>query len=111
MPDCIFCSIINGSVASDKVYEDEFVCAFRDIAPKAPVHILIVPKMHLRDVSAVNAENSQFVAKCFEAAAKIAESEKVTGGYRIISNNGALAGQTVFHLHFHLLAGKKMSDL
>ena len=110
MSDCIFCKIIDGGIASTRVYEDGDVFAFRDIHPKAPVHILIVPKKHISGVSDVTAENSAFVAKCFEAAAKIAESEKVTDGYRVITNCGAGAGQTVFHLHFHLLAGKKMGE-
>ena len=110
MSDCVFCKIIGGDTASSRVYEDDDVFAFRDIHPKAPVHILIIPKKHLSGVSEVTAENSSLVAKCFEAAAKIAEREKVTDGYRIITNCGAGAGQTVFHLHFHLLAGKKMGE-
>jgi len=90
------------------VYEDEHVLAFRDIAPQAPVHILVVPKEHIASsVADLTAENSYIAAKCFEAIAKIAGSEGLGGGFRVISNSGADGGQTVFHLHFHLLGGKQ----
>ena len=108
MNDCIFCKIINGEIPSTKVYEDEFVYAFRDINPLAPVHILVIPKEHIASVSEITSENSHLAAKCLEAVAKIAEQEKLTTGYRVVSNCGEDAGQTVKHLHFHILAGVKM---
>jgi len=106
MPDCIFCKIIKGEIPSQCVYEDESVYAFRDIAPQAPVHILVVPKAHIVSVSELTPENSAAAAKCFEAIAKIVRSEDLTTGFRVIANSGKDAGQTVFHLHFHLLGGK-----
>lgn len=108
--DCLFCAIAAGEIPSTKVYEDDTVFAFRDINPQAPVHILVIPKAHVSGVSAVTAENSGLVARCFEAIAKIAVQEKLGNGFRVISNCGADAGQTVMHLHFHILAGKAMSD-
>ena len=108
MSDCIFCKIINGEIPSQRIYEDEHVFAFRDITPQAPVHILIVPKEHIAAVSELTTDNSHLAAKCLEAAAKIAESEGLGSGYRVITNVGPDAGQTVFHLHFHLLGGKPL---
>jgi len=106
MSDCIFCKIIEGVIPSQRVYEDEFVYAFRDISPQAPVHILVVPRAHIASVAELTAENSHHAAKCYEAIAKIAASEGLDSGFRVISNSGADGGQTVFHLHFHLLGGK-----
>ncbi len=106
--DCLFCKIISGEVPSTKVYEDEYVYCFKDIAPIAPVHYLVIPKQHISGASEITAENSQLVAKVFEAAAKIARNEGFENGFRIITNCGDDAGQTVKHLHFHLLAGVKM---
>ena len=111
MTDCIFCKIIAGDIPSARVYEDEFVYAFRDIAPQAPVHILVVPKAHIESAAQLTAENSFHAAKCFEAVAKIAESEELTGGYRVITNVGPDAGQTVFHLHFHILGGAELGGM
>ena len=108
--DCIFCKIIEGSIPSTKVYEDEMVYAFRDINPMAPVHVLVVPKKHIPSMDAVNEENSKFVAAIFEAIPKIAAAEGLTNGYRVISNCGEDACQTVKHLHFHILGGKKLPD-
>ena len=110
MENCLFCKIIKGEIPSNKVYENEYVLAFRDIAPQAPVHILVIPKTHMESVSSVNAENSLHAAKCLEAIAVIAEQEGLENGYRVISNCGDDAGQTVKHLHFHILAGKKLSE-
>ncbi len=110
MSDCLFCKISAGEIPSAKVYEDEYVYAFRDIAPQAPVHILVIPKEHIASAGEVSAANSQAVAKCFEAISKIAEQENLEDGFRVISNCGENAGQTVKHLHFHILAGTKMSD-
>ncbi len=107
--DCLFCKIIAGEIPSAKVYEDETVYAFKDIAPMAPVHILIVPKAHLASVNEITPENSAVVAHIFEVAAKLAaEMGLAEDGYRVVTNCGAHAGQTVFHLHFHLLGGKKL---
>lgn len=108
MSDCIFCKIIAGEIPSQRVYEDESVYAFRDISPQAPVHILIVPKEHVASVAELTAENSRLAAKCLEVAAKLAGTENLKNGFRLISNTGSDAGQTVFHLHFHLLGGKSM---
>lgn len=106
--DCLFCNIAKGEIPSTKIYEDEYVYCFKDIAPIAPIHYLIIPKTHISGASEITEENSQLVAKIFEAAAKIAKSEGIENGFRIITNCGDDAGQTVKHLHFHLLAGVKM---
>ena len=111
MQDCLFCKIIAGEIPSTKVYEDEFVFAFHDIAPQAPVHILVIPKTHITSAADITAANSHLVAKCFEAIALIAENEGLTGGYRIINSCGLDGGQTVFHLHFHILGGKVFKGL
>ena len=108
--DCLFCKIIAGEIPSTKVYEDETVYAFRDINPQAPVHILVVPKEHVCCARAIDETNSQLVAKCFEAIAKIAKAEGLDNGYRVINNCGEDGGQTVMHLHFHLLGGLKLSE-
>ena len=107
--DCLFCKIIAGDIPSTKVYEDEYVYAFRDIAPMAPTHILVVPKTHIPSVDGVNGENSAVVARIFEVIPQIAAAEGLTNGYRVISNCGPDAGQTVFHLHFHILGGKPLA--
>ena len=107
--DCIFCKIIAGDIPSTKVYEDELVYAFRDINPQAPTHILVIPKAHIPSVDAVTAENSGVVAHIFEVIPQIAKAEGLTGGYRVVSNCGDDAGQTVHHLHFHLLGGKALA--
>ena len=106
--DCLFCKIIAGEIPSTKVYEDDMVYAFRDINPIAPVHVLIIPKEHISGANKINADNSKYVAHIFEAAAKIAAQEGYPDSFRIISNCGEDAGQTVHPLHFHLLAGTKM---
>ena len=106
---CIFCKIINGDIPSTKVYEDELVYAFRDINPQAPTHILVIPKTHIPSVDAVTAENSAVVAHIFEVIPAIAKAENLANGYRVVSNCGADAGQTVEHLHFHILGGKTLS--
>lgn len=106
--DCLFCKIVAGEIPSAKVYEDEWVYAFKDISPIAPVHYLFIPKEHLSGASAVNEENAAIVGKIFTAIAKVAVQEGLASGYRVITNCGEDAGQTVPHLHFHLLAGTKM---
>ena len=108
MSDCLFCRIIRGEIPSSKVYEDETVYAFRDIAPQAPTHVLVIPKTHISGCNAVTTENSTVVAHIFEVIPKIAAAEGLTGGYRVVSNCGPDAGQTVPHLHFHILGGKAM---
>ncbi len=110
MEGCLFCNIIKGEIPSSKVYEDDYVYAFNDISPVAPVHVLIIPKKHISRLDEINEENSIYVAKIFEAAAKIAkESGLDERGYRIVSNCGEAAGQTVFHIHYHLLGGRDLA--
>ena len=109
MNDCLFCKIVKGDIPSTKVYEDDKILAFRDIAPKAPTHILVIPKDHIGSVAEVTAENSSVVAHIFTVIPQIAEKEGLTGGYRVVSNCGADAGQTVHHLHFHILGGRELS--
>ena len=109
MSDCLFCKIIAGSIPSTKVYEDETVFAFRDIAPQASTHILVIPKAHLSSVNDITAENSAVVAHIFEVIPQIAKAEGLDGGYRVVSNCGDNAGQTVHHLHFHILGGKALN--
>ena len=107
--DCLFCKIVAGQIPSTKVYEDETVFAFRDIAPQAPTHILVIPKAHIPSVDGVSAENSSVVAHIFEVIPQIAKAEGLEGGYRVVSNCGADAGQTVHHLHFHILGGQTLN--
>ena len=108
MSDCLFCKIIGGEIPSTKVYEDELVFAFRDIAPMAPTHILVVPKAHIASVSEVTGDNSTVVAHIFEVIAKLAKEQGLES-YRVVSNIGEQAGQSVFHLHFHVLSGRDMT--
>ncbi|HPJ23038.1 MAG TPA: histidine triad nucleotide-binding protein [Clostridia bacterium] len=111
MSDCIFCKIIEGEIPSTTIYENESVKVFKDIKPVAPVHLIIVPKMHIDDTGAINDDNKAAVAECLNAvkvAAKLAGVEK--SGYRVISNCGKDGGQTVNHLHFHLIGGVKMRE-
>ena len=104
--DCIFCKIVEGSIPSKKVYEDENVLAFPDISPQAKVHLLVIPKQHLESAAVVSEENSFLVSKCFEAIAKIAKQEKLDNGFRVITNSGRDGAQSVFHIHLHILAGE-----
>ena len=107
--DCLFCKIVAGEIPSSCVYQDELVYAFRDINPQAPSHILVIPKCHMASVNDVGSENSAVVAHIFEVIPKIAAAEGLVGGYRVVSNCGSDAGQTVHHLHFHILGGKSLS--
>ena len=109
MSNCLFCKIVAGDIPSTKVYEDETIYAFRDIAPQAPTHILVVPKAHIADCNGITAENSAVVAHIFEVIPQIAAAEGLANGYRVVSNCGDDAGQTVHHLHFHILGGKKLA--
>ena len=112
MDNCLFCKIIKGEIPSNKVYEDEFVYAFRDINPVAPVHILIVPKEHICCANKLENEHKELIGHIILTAKKIAETEGVAdSGYRIVNNCGENAGQTVFHLHFHLIAGDKFENM
>lgn len=105
--DCLFCKIIAGEIPSKKAYEDELVYAFHDIDPQAPVHILIIPKQHIKSADEINAENSSVVAHIFEVAALLAKEHGISeAGYRIVTNIGEAGGQTVKHLHFHLMGGR-----
>ena len=104
MNDCLFCKIIAGEIPSTKIYEDENVYAFADIDPKAPFHAVMVPKKHLTSAAEINGENSYLIAKIFEAIAVIARENKLDKGFRVVNNCGEEGGQTVGHLHFHLLA-------
>ena len=108
MENCLFCKIAAGTIPSTKVYEDDQILAFRDIAPMAPTHILVIPKTHIPSVDGITAENSALVAKIFEVIPKIAAEEGLVNGYRVISNCGEDAGQSVKHLHFHILGGKQL---
>lgn len=107
--DCLFCEIINGDIPSNKVYEDEKMLAFHDISPMAPVHVVMIPKEHICCADALNEENSQVVAHIFSKIPQIAKSLNLENGYRIVNNCKEDGGQTVFHLHFHLLGGKKLN--
>lgn len=104
--DCIFCKIVNGEIPSNKAYEDDKVLAFYDLEPQAPVHILIIPKEHITSAAEINENNSAVVAHIFEVAAKLAGEKGLDNGFRIVSNAGESAGQSVKHLHFHLMGGR-----
>lgn len=108
--DCIFCKIIKGEIPSKKAYEDEKVLAFYDINPQAPVHILVIPKEHIASVDEINAENAATVAHIFTKIPEIAKENGLTKGYRVISNCGDDACQSVKHLHFHILGGRQLSE-
>lgn len=106
---CLFCEIINGNIPSEKVFEDDMMLAFKDVNPVAPVHILCVPKAHIDCVNDITAENSKFVAHIFEKIPEIAKSQGIDS-YRVINNCGAAAGQSVMHLHFHIVGGVELGE-
>lgn len=108
--DCLFCKIIAGEIPSKKAYEDEYMLAFHDIAPQAPVHILVIPKVHIPSVDGITADNADAVAKIFTMIPKIAADAGLTNGYRVITNCGNDACQSVKHLHFHIMGGKKLAE-
>lgn len=108
MKDCLFCKIIKGEIPSTKVYENEYVYAFLDITPQAPFHAVIVPKIHIKSADEINADNSIYIAKIFEAVAEISKQENLENGYRVVNNCGVDGGQTVGHIHFHLLARRNL---
>ena len=107
--DCIFCKIVSGEIPSTKVYEDDTVVAFNDLSPQAPVHVLIIPKEHIASCDEVTDENSAVVGHIFAVAAKIAKEKGLTNGYRVVNNCGEEGGQTVHHLHFHLMGGRQFT--
>ena len=106
--DCIFCKIVAGEIPSNKVYEDGKILAFRDINPEAPVHVLVIPKTHIPSMDAVTPENSDYVTHIFEKIPEIAKAAGAAGGYRVVSNCGPDAAQSVPHLHFHILGGTQL---
>ena len=108
--DCLFCKIISGDIPSTKVYEDDMCFAFKDINPQTPVHILVIPKLHIASADGVNAENSKYIARIFEVIPKIAAEQGLKNGYRIVSNCGDDACQSVKHLHFHVMGGRKLPE-
>ena len=108
--NCIFCSIIKGEIPSKKVYEDEVCYAFHDINPMAPVHVLVIPKAHIASANEINAENAPVIAHIFEVIPKIAADLGLENGYRVVTNIGDDGCQSVKHVHFHILGGKKLSE-
>jgi histidine triad (HIT) family protein len=107
--DCLFCKIVSGTIPSDRVAETDRVLAFRDINPAAPTHVLLIPKEHVVDSAAqLTVEHSTMLGELFQLAARIAEAEELDGGWRLVTNVGAGAGQTVFHLHVHLVGGRPL---
>jgi len=109
MNDCIFCRIVKGEIPSKKVYEDEHTYAFEDLDPKAPTHVLVVPKKHIRGLKEAEEVDAEVVGRCHLAAAKIAKERRIEDGYRTVLNVGPGSGQSVFHMHVHLLGGRKLS--
>lgn len=111
MEDCLFCKIIKGEIPSKKVFENEYVLAFEDIAPVAPVHVLLIPKIHIKDTNDINDENIAYVSEIYKAVKEVAKICNISeDGYRLICNCGKNGGQMVPHLHFHMLGGKKLGD-
>ena len=108
--DCIFCKIVNGDIPSNKVYEDDTVLAFHDIAPQMPVHVIVIPKMHISSAAEVNEDNSAVIGHIFEVIPKIAKDLGLDNGFRIINNCGKDGGQTVGHIHFHILGGRTLGE-
>ena len=107
--ECIFCGIVSGNIPSNKVYEDDWILAFNDLNPQAPIHILIITKKHIKSAKEIDIENSALIAHIFEVIAKIAKQLKLDNGFRVVTNCGDSAGQSVKHLHFHLMAGRDFS--
>lgn len=107
----IFGKIIAGELPATKVFENERILVIKDLYPKAPIHLLIIPKKEIPDLQSVTAEDLPLIAECITVAQKLAVENNITDGYRFIANNGSLAGQTVFHLHFHLLGGSRLGGM
>ena len=110
MADCIFCKIMNGEIPTTKVYEDELCFAFRDISPLAPTHFLVIPRKHVASAAEIDGEMANVVGHIYEVIAKLAKEMDFAEGFRVVTNCGADAGQTVYHLHFHVLAGKELGS-
>ena len=108
--DCLFCSIIKGDIPSKKVYEDEMCYAFHDIAPQAPVHVIVIPKEHIVSADEIRSENAKYIAAIFTAIPKIAAELGLGNGYRVITNIGEDGAQSIKHLHFHILGGKRLPE-
>ncbi|HXV47555.1 MAG TPA: histidine triad nucleotide-binding protein [Candidatus Binatia bacterium] len=110
MSDCLFCGIAGGKIKANIVYQNDAILAFKDIAPKAPVHILLIPRKHLASVADVGDQDRALIGQIFQAAAQLARDQGIAeSGYRIVVNSGSDAGQSVFHLHYHLLGGRQLS--
>ncbi|MGP1361131.1 MAG: histidine triad nucleotide-binding protein [Candidatus Fimenecus sp.] len=109
MENCIFCKIARGELGTNFIYEDEFCVAFKDLSPQAKVHLLIIPKLHIENTNEINEDNSEFISKIFEAIPKLTEKLGISD-YRVISNCGKDAYQSVMHLHFHILSGQELSE-
>ncbi len=107
--DCLFCGIVAGEIPADMVHEDDEVVAFRDIAPRAPTHVLVIPRRHIADAQALTEAHAGVLARLFGVVRKVADEEGLDRGYRVVTNVGPESGQTVFHLHFHLLGGRPMA--
>jgi len=108
MSDCLFCKIVAGEIPSDKVFEDDDVVAFRDIQPQAPVHLLVIPRKHLASLDEASESDQALLGKLMLACRSLAAQEGISGAYRVVNNCGAAAGQSVFHVHFHLLGGRAL---
>lgn len=108
-PDCLFCRIASGEIPSERVFEDDAVIAFRDVAPRAPTHVLVIPRRHITDAHGFTDDEAELLGRCFAALRQVADAEGLANGYRIVANVGADAGQTVPHLHFHLLGGRQLT--
>lgn len=111
MTDCVFCRIVAGELPSDTVLETARVLAFRDLHPAAPTHVIVIPKDHHADLAALAATDPAYLGEVFGAAATVAEQECLSGGYRVVANTGPDSGQTVFHLHVHVLGGRNLGAL
>jgi histidine triad (HIT) family protein len=109
MADCLFCRILSGEIPSKKVYEDEHVYGFEDVNPQAPTHVLIIPKKHVAGLKEATAAEAELIGQCHLAAAKIARDRNIEDGYRTVLNVGPGSGQSVFHMHVHLVGGRKLS--
>lgn len=107
--NCLFCKIINGDIPADKLYEDDEILAFRDIAPQAPVHFLVIPKKHIVGPRDVSDADQQLIGKMMQKGSELATQEGVGDAFRVVFNNGAKAGQTVFHIHMHILGGRDLN--
>ena len=108
-PDCLFCKIVANEIPSERVFENDDVVAFRDIAPQAPTHVLVIPRRHVPDVDTLADEDGSLLSAMFAAVRRVAEHEGLAKGYRVVTNVGAESGQSVFHLHLHVLGGRPMA--